>query len=92
MKKDKKLEERREVWIKIAKTVFGILFCIGVVGIVVKPDSRQAMLVLAASGGAINILQGMQLYQKPKQQNQGMSMLMLGAVILVLGVWLFFSM
>ena len=84
----KKTDLLSEFWAKAFQLLFGILFLLGLWLIFVKPDSRPALLFLAVSGGGANLLHGLTLYRQPKWRNQGMSMILLGAVIGMLGVWL----
>ncbi len=82
------IENKRTVWFQACQGLFGILFAVGLLLILIKPDSRPALLLLAVSGGGTNLLQGARLYRQPKGRNQGMSMMLLGAVIGILGIWL----
>lgn len=47
--------------------------------------STGSMYLVIFSGGAMNLSGGYQLYQKKTRKNTGISMMMLGTIILILG-------
>lgn len=68
--------------------LFGIILLVAIFMVMRNPAGRTELMLLVFSGGGLNIINGWRLYGRPKQRNQGMSMLLLGVIILFIGIYL----
>ena len=81
----------RSFWEDTLSVVFGILLCVAIGLVLYRPTNRVALMLLFVAGGGVNLFNGMKLYRNKKQRNMGMSMILLGAVILVIGMGTLFG-
>lgn len=79
-----KKRERLYDWLSV---LLGILLCIAIFAVARNPSGRTGLILLVFAGGGLNIINGLKLYRKPKQRNLGMSMMMLGVMILFIGLY-----
>lgn len=79
----KRLWKRKELWIDGLSLLIG--FCMLPALIVFSTTgSRHSMYCVIIFGGILNLLNGCKIYGQKGKKNIGLSMLMLGALILIL--------
>jgi hypothetical protein len=69
----------------IINTVLGILLIIALVFIYKDPYNKHAFLLASSAGGLINIINGIKIIKDPVKKMTGMTFLMTGVFIIVIG-------
>ncbi|MDD3174210.1 MAG: hypothetical protein PHF63_11260 [Herbinix sp.] len=85
MNKFKKLIKEFSLKSDIINTIVGIILIVSLIFILQNPRNHAAILTACISGGLINILNGFNLMKNPKKMSTGMSFLMMGIILIVLG-------
>jgi hypothetical protein len=85
MDKLKKLLERFSFESNILSAVVGIALISSIMFISVNPGNKSAILAACISGGSLYILNGLKLIVKPKKNMAGMTYLLMGIILVVLG-------
>jgi hypothetical protein len=85
MKELKKLLNVISLKSNIINTFLGMILIISVILIYLNPLNKPAILVACAAGGFMNMLSGMKLMKDPVRKTTGMTFLMTGVVLIVLG-------
>lgn len=85
MDKFKKLLEEFSLKSDIINTLVGIALIVSLILIFLNPNNQYAILLACISGGLMNILNGLKLMKDPKKRSTGMTFLMLGAIVIILG-------
>ncbi len=85
MKVLKKLVGKFSSKYDIMITLVGIALLILIVIIFLNPRNMTIILIACFACGSINILQGMKHMRDPKKRTTGMSYLMLGIIVIVVG-------
>lgn len=89
MDRMKKLIEALSLKINILNIIVGIAFMLSLILIFLEPDNKFAVLSACIAGGFINILNGLKIWKDPKRKTMGLSYVMMGIIIIVLGFVLF---
>lgn len=87
MKNLLELFKKKEMLTDVFNVLLGLLLCGSIVVVCMNPGNRTALLCLFFSGAGVNIGNGIKMCRDPKQRNIGYSMLLLGAVILIIGFY-----
>jgi hypothetical protein len=69
----------------LINVVAGVTLLVSLVLIFQHPTNRYAILAACLSGGLMNILTGVKQMKDPKRKTMGMSFLMMGAIVILLG-------
>jgi uncharacterized membrane protein HdeD (DUF308 family) len=83
--KFKKLLEEFSLKADIINTLMGIALIVSLILIFLNPNNQYAILIACISGGLMNIQNGLKLMKDPKKKTTGMSFLLLGAIVIILG-------
>lgn len=73
----------------IINTVVGILLVFAMIIIYQKPNSRFAILTACTAAGILYMMFGVNMWKDPKKKMTAMSYVMMGAFLMVLGLYLF---
>ncbi len=85
MKDPKRQSEKPSVTIDIINTAAGIALIVSVVLIFIFPYNHYAILAACISGGLINIMNGLKQRKEPGRRSMGMTLIMMGAIVIFLG-------
>jgi hypothetical protein len=69
----------------LINTIVGIVLIVSVILIFQNPMNRYAILAACISGGLVNILNGVKQMNDPKRKTTGLTFLMMGVIVIVLG-------
>jgi len=85
LNKIKKLLKNKEQFIDTANLILGLLMLTALV-VFWKTGNKISMFAIIFSGAAMNLVGGYRYIEQKERKQMGYSMLLLGAVILVLGI------
>ncbi len=69
----------------LINTIVGIALIVSLILIFQNPMNRYAILAACISGGLVNILNGVKQTRNPKSKMTGMTFIMMGVIVIVLG-------
>lgn len=69
----------------VINTIMGVALIVSVVLIFQHPENRYAILAACLSGGLMNILNGLKQMKDTKRRMMGMTFLMMGTILIILG-------
>jgi predicted membrane channel-forming protein YqfA (hemolysin III family) len=69
----------------IINLLVGIALIVSLIFIYQNPLNKYAILAACVSGGLINIMNGLKLIKDPKKKTSGMTYLMMGSIVVILG-------
>jgi hypothetical protein len=72
----------------IMNTIVGIALIVSLILIFQNPKNQYAILAACIAGGSMNVLTGMKMMKDPKRKMMGMSFIMMGIILAVLGFFL----
>jgi hypothetical protein len=86
----KQLEEFSSVSSKVnildlINTIVGIVLIVSLILIFQNPMNRYAILAACISGGLVNVLNGVKQMKDPKRKMTGLTFIMMGVIVIVLG-------
>ena len=81
----KKLMKVLSLKSEIINTILGIVLIISLVFIYRSPENKYAILLACTAGGLINMISGMKIIKDPIKKMSGMTFLLTGIVLIVLG-------
>lgn len=71
--------------VDLINIVVGVALIVSLILIFQHPTNRYAILVACLSGGIMNILNGMKQMKDPKRKMTGLTYVMMGVIVIVLG-------
>jgi hypothetical protein len=77
--------ENKLNWIDLINTIAGIALIVSLILIFNYPTNRYAILAACLSGGLVNIISGLKQSKDPKRKMTGLTFVMLGVIVIVLG-------
>jgi len=80
-----KLVTRISLKSDIINVLLGVALIISMILLFQDPTNQYAILAACASGGFMNILNGMKFMKDSKKKSMGMTFLMMGAIVILLG-------
>ena len=89
LKKIQKFLKNKEKVIDTVNIILGLLMLTALV-VFWKTGEKISMYIIIFSGGAMNLCNGYRYYKQKERRNQGYSMFLLGAVVIVLGIVILF--
>jgi len=72
----------------IINVIVGVVLIVSLIIIFQNPYNRYAILIACISGGLMNILNGLKYRKDPKKKTMGMSFLMMGVIVMLLGIYI----
>lgn len=69
----------------LINTIVGVALIVSLVLIFQHPENRYAILAACLSGGLMNILNGLKQMKDVKRRMMGMTFLMMGTIVIILG-------
>lgn len=72
-------------FVDLINTIVGVALVVSLVLIFQHPENRYAILAACLSGGLMNILNGLKQMKDVRRRMMGMTFLMMGAIVIVLG-------
>ncbi|MBP1753605.1 MAG: hypothetical protein H6Q59_3 [Firmicutes bacterium] len=69
----------------LINTIVGVVLIVSLILIFQHPENRYAILAACLSGGLMNIINGLKQMKDVKRRMTGMTFLMLGVIVIVLG-------
>lgn len=84
MEKLKHLIEKFSFFHKI-KTIMGIALFVLLIICYLFPNNKIVILTACIAGGLINVINGLELMKDPKRMMTGMTFLMMGVIIIIVG-------
>jgi hypothetical protein len=69
----------------LINTVVGVALIVSLILIFQNPTNRYAILAACISGGLVNILNGVKQVKDPKRKMSGLTFIMMGVIVIVLG-------
>jgi hypothetical protein len=85
------MDQRNNLFEKLKKknikinTVLSIVLVLALFYYFLKPNSRYAILAACFAGGAINVINGRNMWKEPTKRSMGMSYVLFGVIIIALG-------
>ncbi len=71
--------------IDLINTVVGIALMVSLILIFQNPTNRYAIMAACISGGIVNILNGVKQTKDPKRKMTGLTFIMMGVIVIILG-------
>lgn len=71
--------------VDLINTIVGVALIVSLVLIFQHPTNRYAILAACLSGGLVNILSGIKQMKDPKRRMTGLTFIMMGVIVIVLG-------
>ena len=71
--------------IDLINTIVGIVLIVSLILIFQNPTNRYSILVACISGGLVNVLNGVKQMKDPKHKMTGLTFLMMGVIVIILG-------
>ncbi len=78
-------KDNRVNFIDLINLIVGVTLIVSLVLIFQHPTNRYAILSACLSGGLMNILNGIKQMKDPKRKMTGLTYLMMGVLVIVLG-------
>ncbi len=69
----------------LINTIVGVALIVSLILIFQHPENRYAIMVACLSGGLMNILNGLKQMKDIKRRTMGMTFLMMGVIVILLG-------
>lgn len=69
----------------LINTIVGVALIVSLILIFQHPENRYAILAACLSGGLMNILNGLKQMKDSKRRTMGMTFLMMGVIVILLG-------
>ncbi len=88
MNKINKLLEKFSFKVEIHNIIMGIALIVSLFFVFNNPSNPIALLAACISAGLINIFNGLKTMKDPKRKTMGMSYLMMGIIIIILGIFI----
>jgi hypothetical protein len=79
------LRNNRINLVDLINMVVGVALIVSLVIIFQYPTNRYAILTACLSGGVMNILNGIKQMKDPKRKMTGLTFIMMGVIVIVLG-------
>lgn len=87
MKQMNQKPKKNQNFVEAINVILGITLIVFMFLLTLFPDSRAVLLILIVSGGLMNISNGVKMIKDTARKNMGWSFMMLGAIIIVLGIY-----
>ena len=69
----------------LINTVVGVALIVSLILIFQNPTNRYAILAACISGGLVNVLNGVKQVKDPKRKMSGLTFIMMGVIVIILG-------
>jgi hypothetical protein len=84
---DKRKKQLKKLSLKsdVINTIIGIALIVSLIFVFINPTNRYAILAACLMGGMLNLMNGLKQRKDPIRKSMGMSLIMMGVIVILLG-------